>query len=196
MEIMMDVTFQILENKNGKLIPLSKKEVNGLSIGGYYFVIQGKEIPFDWDAFCGDEEDNIFNFTTGYGFAWNDFNLSDCYDEDYAALGITRENINAEYLASVDEITEFHINFIDEDDDECDLGSNGSIDQYKIKLLKIVFTNVDTGDSFEVRQDILDKFNVIEINEDDNEYVPSSTNGDYSPGNPWDAPGMSIHDFI
>lgn len=28
------------------------------------------------------------------------------------------------------------------------------------------------------------------------EYVPSSSNGDYSPGNPWDAPGMSIKDFI
>lgn len=31
---------------------------------------------------------------------------------------------------------------------------------------------------------------------DDDEYVPSSTNGDYSPGNPWDAPGMSPSDFI
>ena len=27
-------------------------------------------------------------------------------------------------------------------------------------------------------------------------YVPSSTGGDYSPSNPWDAPGMSIRDFI
>ena len=32
--------------------------------------------------------------------------------------------------------------------------------------------------------------------EDDEEYIPSSTNGDYSPSNPWDAPGMSIRDFI
>lgn len=32
--------------------------------------------------------------------------------------------------------------------------------------------------------------------EDDDEYIPSSTNGDYSPSNPWDAPGMSIRDFI
>ena len=32
--------------------------------------------------------------------------------------------------------------------------------------------------------------------DDDDEYVPSSTNGDYSPSNPWDAPGMSIRDFI
>ena len=28
------------------------------------------------------------------------------------------------------------------------------------------------------------------------EYIRSSTNGDYSPSNPWDAPGMSIKDFI
>lgn len=27
-------------------------------------------------------------------------------------------------------------------------------------------------------------------------YCPSATAGDYSPGNPWDAPGMSIRDFI
>lgn len=27
-------------------------------------------------------------------------------------------------------------------------------------------------------------------------YVPSSTNGDYGPSNPWDAPGMSISDFL
>lgn len=35
-----------------------------------------------------------------------------------------------------------------------------------------------------------------EDEENDEEYVPSAENGDYSPGNPWDAPGMSIHDFI
>lgn len=27
-------------------------------------------------------------------------------------------------------------------------------------------------------------------------YTPSSTNGDYGPSNPWDAPGMSERDFI
>lgn len=32
--------------------------------------------------------------------------------------------------------------------------------------------------------------------EDDDDYTPSATNGDYSPSHPWDAPGMSIHDFI
>lgn len=30
----------------------------------------------------------------------------------------------------------------------------------------------------------------------ENDYTPSAENGDYSPSNPWDAPGMSISDFI
>ncbi len=32
--------------------------------------------------------------------------------------------------------------------------------------------------------------------EDEEDYTPSSTMGDYGPGNPWDAPGMSIRDFL
>ena len=31
---------------------------------------------------------------------------------------------------------------------------------------------------------------------DDKEYIPSSTRRDYGPSNPWDAPGMSVKDFI
>lgn len=43
---------------------------------------------------------------------------------------------------------------------------------------------------FEVPEDFKDE------EEDNEDYIPSSTNGDYSPSNPWDAPGMSISDFI
>ena len=32
--------------------------------------------------------------------------------------------------------------------------------------------------------------------DEDDEYIPSSENGDYGPSNPWDAPGMSVRDFI
>lgn len=31
---------------------------------------------------------------------------------------------------------------------------------------------------------------------DDEDYTPSATHGDYSPSCPWNAPGMSIKDFI
>lgn len=34
------------------------------------------------------------------------------------------------------------------------------------------------------------------LEETEEEYTPSSTYGDYSPSNPWYAPGMSISDFI
>lgn len=39
----------------------------------------------------------------------------------------------------------------------------------------------------------------IDITDDSDEeydYTPSASRGDYSPRNPWDAPGMSTHDFI
>ena len=32
--------------------------------------------------------------------------------------------------------------------------------------------------------------------DDEMDYVPSSTRGDYSPSCPWTAPGMSMSDFI
>ena len=32
--------------------------------------------------------------------------------------------------------------------------------------------------------------------EPEDEYTPSASAGDYSPSNPWNAPGMSIYDFI
>ena len=41
--------------------------------------------------------------------------------------------------------------------------------------------------------DACDKF-ILDCS--DEEYCPSATNGDYSPSNPWDAPGMSVRDFI
>ena len=44
---------------------------------------------------------------------------------------------------------------------------------------------------FEVPEECVNKFK-----EEENEYTPSAENGDYSPSNPWDAPGMSIKDFI
>lgn len=44
---------------------------------------------------------------------------------------------------------------------------------------------------FEVPEECVNKFT-----EEENEYTPSAENGDYSPSNPWDAPGMSISDFM
>lgn len=37
---------------------------------------------------------------------------------------------------------------------------------------------------------------MVECNDDEENYYPSVTNGDYSSSNPYNAPGMSINDFI
>ena len=37
---------------------------------------------------------------------------------------------------------------------------------------------------------------IIECVDEDDDYIPSSTNGDYSPSTPYNAPGMCIDDFI
>lgn len=58
----------------------------------------------------------------------------------------------------------------------------------------------DDGLMYEIDQEVdfrpseLEYFGLIE--EDDDDYTPSAENGDYSPSNPWDAPGMNIWDFI
>ena len=158
MKISMYAKFQILKNINGSLTPLAKEDADSVSIGGYYFIINGKEIPFDWDAFSGNEENGIFEFDTGYGFIFDDFELSDCYDEDYEKLSMVREDITAEFLASVEEIGEFHINFIDVDGNEIDLGYNDD-EQYKIKLVEIIFTDIETEKGYKVEQEVLDKYN-------------------------------------
>lgn len=36
----------------------------------------------------------------------------------------------------------------------------------------------------------------MEYPDEEEYYTPSATRGDYSPSCPWNAPGMSIHDFI
>ena len=40
------------------------------------------------------------------------------------------------------------------------------------------------------------EFDIDGVRSDDDDYTPSAERGDYSPSNPWDAPGMSIKDFI
>ena len=43
----------------------------------------------------------------------------------------------------------------------------------------------------------MERYRAVEDEEDDDSgTVPNSTDGDYSPSNPWDAPGMSPSDFI
>ena len=55
------------------------------------------------------------------------------------------------------------------------------------------FSDEDAEDSVAFFENKIEEIYTQEI---DNEYIPSAENGDYSPSNPWDAPGMKLSDFI
>ncbi len=90
---------------------------------------------------------------------YNDFELSDCYDSDYKELGISRTDLTAECLASVEQIKEVHMNFIDANGDECDFGWNEADEDFKIKLLEVSFSDLDNLEKYTVNPEVLDKFN-------------------------------------
>lgn len=162
MKTSMLVNFQILRNQNGNFVPASNEEVKALSIGGYSFEIGENTIPFDWDAFSGSERDKVFQFETGVGWFWNDYEISDCYDEQYEDIGIKREDITAEFLASVNHIDEFFVDFDDVDGKEHGIGwyaDNNNKAQYKVKLLEMSFYDLATQKEYPVKQEVLDAYN-------------------------------------
>ena len=158
----MIVNFQILKNNNGVFIPLSNKEVTSVSIGGFSFEIGDYTIPFDWDAFYGSETDNIFEFQTGKGLFWDDYEISDCYDETYEDIGITREEITAEFLAATTHIDEFFVDFDDSDGMEQSTGwysDNTDDAQYKINIIDMTFLDLATQNEYPVSKQVINRYN-------------------------------------
>lgn len=162
MKISMLVNFQILQNKNGTFVPISNEEATSVSIGGFSFEIGDDAIPFDWDAFSGSERDKVFQFETGTGWFFNDYEISDCYDEQYEEIGIKKEDITAEFLASVSHIDEFFVDFDDVDGKEQGIGwfaENTNDAQYKINILEMSFYDLAAQKEYPVKQEVLEKYN-------------------------------------
>lgn len=158
MKISMSLTCQLFSKEADALTMLTKEQTNGLSIGGFFLTINGQEVPFDWDDFNGSENNGVFSFETGRGW-FKDYELSDCYDSDYQTLGLNKESISAEFLASATQINEIHMNFIDANGDECDFGTNTSDEDFRIRILALAFTDVEALQTYAIAQDIIDEFN-------------------------------------
>lgn len=154
--------FQILEKHKGEFAPLTSDDVQNLSIGGYSFEINDDLIPFDWDAFSCNEENGIFNFETGRGPFFNDYEIPDYFDEEYEETGITREEITAEFLASTESIEDFFVNFDDHNGKEHGIGwcvDNVNSSQYKINIIELSFMDVKTLAEYPVSKEVISKYN-------------------------------------
>lgn len=163
MKIAMNAEFKVLKVVgNGMYFPLDKEDVQNMTIGAFSFVIGGRTVPFDWNACSGSEKDKVFRFEMGPGPFFKEYELSDCYDEDYKALGVERKDITAEYLASAEFVEEFHVNFDDQEGHEVSLGwheDNAGAPVMKVKLFSVQFEDLESGKSYSVQPEVLENYN-------------------------------------
>lgn len=164
MKISMNAEFQILKNVEGAFVPIDDNEIEDVSIGGYEFVIGGLNVPFDWEAYEGGWDYNgFYSFSTGRGWFFNNFELDSCYDEAYEELGLKREDITADFLASAQHINDFYVNFVTKDGVECEAGwweTNRQDDApYRFALRSVSFEDVEAEQAYTVSPDVVDAFN-------------------------------------
>lgn len=154
--------FRLLtKNEDGTYRTMTPKDFGELSVGGFWFVIDGKSVPFDFEASATaiDEEDGVITYQSGFGPFFNAHYLDGVFDDEYEDLGITRASLTAKKLASVTRIEEFYMTAWDDKEKECGIGDNSdSGSDLHIELLDMQFTD-EIADVFEVGREVLDAFN-------------------------------------
>lgn len=168
-KISMVADFYILKNLgNGQFGAMFSDEIVDVSIGGFTFHSGQYRVPFDWKAYEHGWEDmglgcEYYSFTSGIGWMFRDYELDRCYDDCYAEMGLKREDITAEFLASAHHIDDFYINFVDKDGRECEAGhwkANGDKEApFRMWLLKVGFEDVDGEKVYEVDRKVIEAFN-------------------------------------
>ena len=155
MKMIMTARFKLLQK--GCEAPLTEDDIGDMSIGGFNFTVDGKTFGFDFDASaCSMVEPGIFEYESGYGPFFNDFEISEDFEEEIREAGLERLNLSAEFMASVERIDEFFVWFTDKDDTkECDNGGN----DYYVELLWINFTDRDTVKGYDVKEKVIKKYN-------------------------------------
>lgn len=154
MNVYMTAHFRILKKQaDGSYQAISKDELCYLSVGGFEFEIDGKAIPFDWDAQATSEKDNVFEYNSGYGPFFNDHEISVVYENQLDEYGVTRKDLTASFLAGASMIREFHVYI---DDHEREDISFGAIEEnaknhllYHVELIDISFEDDTSEDDAE-----------------------------------------------
>lgn len=161
--IRMIADFKLLERKDH--IPdifkhLTKDDLDNMFVGGYVFTINKATIPFDWDAHSCSEKNGVFHLETGYGPFANDFRIPEYWDEEYAEMGLTRDDITAKFLASATEIIDFYVSFDTDSDLDEGIGNNKDSDATRrIKLLSVSFEDRESGEVHKVDKAVIEAFN-------------------------------------
>lgn len=149
MEMIIDGTF------GGQPVADYYRSGGYVSYGGYEFICKIKDrelnIPFDWASTCTlvNDDETITVQNGVFALFDGDYEIDDCFDDEYAKLGINREDITAEVLAGTSSIFEFYYDY------------EPVMDGDKIKILSIKLSDGE-NDLF-VSQDVIDAFNMSEV---------------------------------
>lgn len=144
-------------------------EFEYLDVGGYTFKIKGMEIPFDFAAYGYDIEDDkrgredyhnsnriYLNFESGKGFAFAEYDIDSCYDEEYEKLGLNKKDITAKFLSSVEEIKEMYIDYNYKE------SMTKQLKDFKVEY--IGFEDLESGKIYPVDSNVIKAFNKAQIN--------------------------------
>lgn len=128
---------------------------DNISVGGFFAIVNGRGIPFDFDITSCDVEkinDTQYkcHYESGEAGYFKDPYISDCYTTEYLQMGLDREDITADFLASASELREFYVVCWDE--------QNNEIMPSAVRISDITFLN-GTLQEFPVAQPVIDAFN-------------------------------------
>lgn len=128
---------------------------DNISVGGFFAIVNGRGIPFDFDITSCDVEkinDTQYkcHYESGEDGYFKDPYISDCYTTEYLQMGLDREDITADFLASASELREFYVVCWDKQSNE--------IMPSAVRISDITFLN-GTLQAFSVAQPVIDAFN-------------------------------------
>lgn len=155
MKMEMYAEFTMNKIESGKVVPIHPHKDTSVSVGGFEFVVDGKTVPFDFDASGCCENNGVYTYESGYGPFFNDFEISKAFHEELRELGLNMRKMTAKFLSRVSEIREFYVNFEDEDMKEQDNGNGG----IWIELRKMSFTDRRSAKCHHVPFSVLEKYN-------------------------------------
>lgn len=167
-KLSMEIDFAVVvQDDNGSHL-LENNELMSLTVGGFDFEIDGKNIPFDFEDHCiseavynGNKEKGLWSYTGGEGGFFKSYKLDDCYDEDYIKMGISRDMLSANYLSKVSKINEIFVEWQIMNFDECDITAESVV----LLVQDIRFTDIETGKTYIVLEDVIRDFNEKNVKE-------------------------------
>lgn len=149
----------IMSGEVEMVIPGFDKNRDSFLWGGYSFVCDGKQIPFDFSGIAWNIEQTgdlvLVSFETGRTGLMTDYFLDDCYETDYQEAGLRFHDITAEFLSNATSISEFTVS-LELDGEELDAEAISQRGDFRITSL--TFSNEEK--EYPVSQAVLDAFHI------------------------------------